>query len=66
MELWPHLAARRRLSARRIHPRRPPEQRAMRAMLAELKSRGPLTADRPGRLAEQGAAARERVVALVG
>jgi len=44
MELWPHLAARRRLSARRIHPRRPPEQRAMRAMLAELKSRGPLTA----------------------
>ena len=24
MELWPHLAAQRRLSARRIHPRRPP------------------------------------------
>src|SRR4029078_9540950 len=25
IELWPHLAARRRLSARRIHPRRPPD-----------------------------------------
>jgi len=44
MELWPHLAARRRLSARRVHPRRPPEQRAMREVLAALKSRGPLTA----------------------
>ena len=44
MELWPHLAARRRLSARRVHPRRPPEARAMREMLAALKSRGPLTA----------------------
>lgn len=44
MELWPHFAARRRLSARRIHPRRPPEKRAMRAMIAELKARGPLTA----------------------
>ena len=44
IELWPHLAARRRLSARRVHPRRPPEKRAMRAVLAELKARGPLTA----------------------
>ena len=44
MELWPHLAARRRLSARRIHPRRPPDKRAMREMLSALKSRGPLTA----------------------
>ena len=44
MELWPHLAARRRLSARRVHPRRPPEKRAMREVLAALKSRGPLTA----------------------
>ena len=44
IELWSHLAARRRLSARRVHPRRPPEKRAMRAMLAELKARGPLTA----------------------
>ncbi|MDQ6859039.1 MAG: winged helix DNA-binding domain-containing protein [Chloroflexota bacterium] len=44
MELWPHLAAQRRLSARRIHPRRPPEQRAMRKVLAALKARGPLTA----------------------
>src|SRR5436853_5979726 len=25
IELWPHLAAQRRLSARRIHPRRPPD-----------------------------------------
>src|SRR6266404_6389367 len=37
MELWPHLAARRRLSARRVHPRRPPEERAMREVLAALK-----------------------------
>src|SRR5207247_9641452 len=44
LELWPHLAARRRLSARRVHPRRPPEKRAMREVLAALKSRGPLTA----------------------
>ena len=44
IELWPHFAARRRLSARRVHPRRPPEKRAMREVLAELKSRGPLTA----------------------
>jgi uncharacterized protein YcaQ len=44
IELWPHLAARRRLSARRIHPRRPPDKAAMRAVLAELKARGPLTA----------------------
>ena len=44
MELWPHLAARRRLSARRVHPRRPPDKAAMRAVLAELKARGPLTA----------------------
>lgn len=44
MELWPHLAARRRLSARRVHPRRPPEKKAMRAVLAALKERGPLTA----------------------
>ena len=42
--LWPHFAARRRQSARRIHPRRPPEARAMREVLAELKARGPLTA----------------------
>ncbi|HEV2249001.1 MAG TPA: crosslink repair DNA glycosylase YcaQ family protein [Candidatus Limnocylindria bacterium] len=44
MELWPHLAARRRLSARRWHPRRPAEKQAMRAVLAALKARGPLTA----------------------
>jgi hypothetical protein len=44
IELWPHLAARRRLSARRIHPRRPPDDRAMREVLAALKARGPLTA----------------------
>jgi uncharacterized protein YcaQ len=44
MELWPHLAARRRLSARRVHPRRPPEKRAMQEVLAALKTRGPLTA----------------------
>ncbi len=44
IELWPHFAARRRQSARRIHPRRPPEARAMREVLAELKARGPLTA----------------------
>src|SRR5438132_2238913 len=44
MELWPHLAARRRLSARRVNPRRPPEKRSMREMLAALRSRGPLTA----------------------
>jgi uncharacterized protein YcaQ len=44
IELWPHLAAQRRLSARRIHPRRPPDERAMREVLAALKARGPLTA----------------------
>ena len=44
IELWPHFAARRRQSARRIHPRRPPEARAIREVLAELKARGPLTA----------------------
>ena len=44
IELWPHLAAQRRLSARRIHPRRPPDDRAMREVLAALKARGPLTA----------------------
>ena len=44
IELWPHFAARRRFSARRVHPRRPPEERAMQAVLAELKARGPLTA----------------------
>ena len=44
LELWPHLAAQRRLSARRIHPRRPPDERAMRDVLAALKARGPLTA----------------------
>ena len=44
LDLWPHFAARRRLSARRIHPRRPPDDRTMRAVLAELRSRGPLTA----------------------
>jgi uncharacterized protein YcaQ len=44
LELWPHFAARRRLSERRIHPRRPPEARTMRAVLAELRDRGPLTA----------------------
>jgi uncharacterized protein YcaQ len=44
IELWPHFAARRRQSARRIHPRRPPDARAMREVLAELEARGPLTA----------------------
>jgi uncharacterized protein YcaQ len=44
IELWPHFAARRRLSARWVHPRRPPEARAMRDVLAQLKARGPLTA----------------------
>ena len=44
LELWSHFAARRRQSARRIHPRRPPEARAIREVLAELKARGPLTA----------------------
>jgi uncharacterized protein YcaQ len=44
IELWPHLAARRRRSARGVHPRRPPEDRAMREVLAELTARGPLTA----------------------
>jgi len=44
LELGPHFAARRRLSERRIHPRRPPEARTMRAVLAELRDRGPLTA----------------------
>lgn len=42
--MWPYLAARRRFSARRVHPRRPPEKRAMQTVLAELKARGPLTA----------------------
>ena len=44
IELWPHFAARRRQSARRVHPRRPVEARAMREVLAELATRGPLTA----------------------
>src|SRR5258708_7035238 len=44
IELWPHFAARRRQSARWVHPRRPPDDRAMREVLAELKARGPLTA----------------------
>jgi uncharacterized protein YcaQ len=44
LDLWPHFAARRRLSARRIHPRRPPDDRTMRSVLAELRERGPLTA----------------------
>jgi uncharacterized protein len=44
IELWPHFAARRRRSARGVHPRRPPEDRAMREVLAELEARGPLTA----------------------
>ena len=44
IELWPHFAARRRRSARYVHPRRPPDVRAMREVLAELKARGPLTA----------------------
>jgi uncharacterized protein YcaQ len=44
IELWPHFAARRRRSARALHPRRPPDARAMREVLAELKGRGPLTA----------------------
>ena len=44
LELWPHLAARRRLSGRREHPRRPAEKHAMREVLAALKARGPLTA----------------------
>jgi uncharacterized protein YcaQ len=44
IELWPHFAARRRRSARRVHPRRAPEARAMREVLAELRARGPLTA----------------------
>lgn len=44
IELWPHFAARRRRSARGVHPRRPPEDRAMREVLAELTARGPLTA----------------------
>jgi len=44
IELWPHFAARRRRSATWVHPRRPPDERAMRAVLAELEARGPLTA----------------------
>ncbi|MEP7003050.1 MAG: crosslink repair DNA glycosylase YcaQ family protein [Chloroflexota bacterium] len=44
VELWPYLAARRRFSASRVHPRRPAEKRAMQAVLAELTARGPLTA----------------------
>ena len=45
IELWPHFAARRRFSLKRhgIYPR-PAEKRAMVAVLAELKARGPLTA----------------------
>lgn len=48
LELWPHFAARRRQSARRIHPRRPPDARAMRDVLAALEARGPLTATELG------------------
>jgi len=44
LDLWPHFAARRRLSAKRIHPRRPPDDRTMRSVLAELREHGPLTA----------------------
>lgn len=44
LELWPFLAARRRRSARRVHPRRPADARAMRAVLTALEVRGPLTA----------------------
>ena len=44
IEMWPLLAARRRGSAKRLHPRRPPEKRVMRDVLAALKARGPLTA----------------------
>ena len=44
IELWPHFAARRRRSAGYVHPRRPPDLRTMREVLAELKARGPLTA----------------------
>ena len=45
IEFWPHFAARRRFSAKRhgIYPRSG-EKRAMLAVLAELKARGPLTA----------------------
>ncbi|HVR89364.1 MAG TPA: crosslink repair DNA glycosylase YcaQ family protein [Candidatus Limnocylindria bacterium] len=48
IELWPLFAARRRRSARWVHPRRPPGTRAMRAVLAELRTRGPLTATELG------------------
>lgn len=44
LEHWPLFAARRRRSARRIHARRPPERAAMRAVLAALRERGPLSA----------------------
>ena len=44
LELWPYLAARRRFSASRVHPRRPPERKAMDAVRAALRERGPLTA----------------------
>lgn len=44
IELWPYLAARRRRSAERTHPRRPPDVRAMKRVIAELRARGPLTA----------------------
>lgn len=44
IELWPLFAARRRRSAEWVHPRRPPDERAMRGVLAELTARGPLTA----------------------
>ena len=44
VELWPFFAARRRRSERWVHPRRPHDERAMREVLAALRSRGPLTA----------------------
>ncbi len=44
IELWPHFAARRRRSARWVHPRRPPDARVMRRVVDELRARGPLTA----------------------
>ncbi|GAC1461824.1 MAG: crosslink repair DNA glycosylase YcaQ family protein [Candidatus Limnocylindrales bacterium] len=44
IELWPYLAARRRRSARRTHPSRPHDSRAMKQVVAELEARGPLTA----------------------
>jgi uncharacterized protein YcaQ len=44
IELWPLLAARRRRSAKWVHPRRPADRRSMRDVLAQLRERGPLTA----------------------